>query len=78
MIATPDVMCVSRLQLRLVIAWAELTWRRLVTSVIMMLAIISHRVHGVIMMMVMRQVSCGTRKAGLTSICTSITWVLWR
>jgi hypothetical protein len=69
-----DVMCASRLQPRLVMAWTELARRRLVTSVMVMLVIISHRVHGVIMMMVMRQANFGTwvpNKASLRSLITS-------
>ncbi len=56
-----DVMCVSRLQPRLVMAWTELARRRLVTSVMVMLVIISHRVRRVIMMMVMRQATFRSR-----------------
>jgi hypothetical protein len=59
-IAMSDVMCAIRLQPRLVMAWTVLTRRRLVTSVMVMLLIILHGVHGVIMMMVMRQVSAKT------------------
>ncbi len=53
-IATSDVMCAGRQQLRLVMAWAGLSRRRLVTSVMVMPIIFMHRVRGVIMMMVMR------------------------
>ncbi len=73
MIATSDVMCISRFQLRLVTARTELVSRRLVTSVIVMLAIFSHRVRGVILMMVMRQNSTRMWKAVMTSRCTTIT-----
>ncbi len=59
-IATSDVICVSRLQLRHVMAWTELTRRRLVTSVMVVLVIFLHRVHGLTMMMVMRRAH-GTR-----------------
>ncbi len=47
-------MCISRFQLRLVMAWTELASRRLVTSVMVMSVILMHRVQRVIMMMKMR------------------------
>ncbi len=52
-IATSDVMRANRSQLRLVMAWAELARRRLVTSVMVTL-VIEHSVLRRIMMMVMR------------------------
>jgi hypothetical protein len=47
--------CAIRLLLRHLTAWAKLARRRLVTSVMVML-FIKHRVHWVIMMMVMRRI----------------------
>ncbi len=67
MIATSDVMCISRTRPRLVMAWAERASRRLVTSVMVMPIIFRHCVPRVIRMMVMRHNLIDMRVAHTTS-----------